>query len=107
MITSKLTIAVAVLAAASMVAAPLLLGEQAFATDKKVIKKSITVSRDNVAANSNTQTGTISGQCTNAALLAGAQANAGCIAANANTVLVPGQTAIVADTSTNIINANQ
>ena len=105
MITSKLTIAVAVLAAASMIAAPLLLGEQAFATDKKVVKKSITISRDNVAANSNTQTGTISGQCTNTAGLTLAQANALCAATNLNTA--GAQTAAVVDGSLNVINANQ
>ena len=98
MITSKLTIAVAVLAAASMVAAPLLLGEQAFATDKKVVKKSISVSRDNIVNNVATNIAEASGQCSNTAGIAGAQTNA-CTITQIQTNL--GQTGAIADSSIN------
>ena len=101
MITSRLTIAVAVLAAASMVAAPLLLGEQAFAAEKKVVKKTVTVTRDNLINQEQNNNAEVSGQCSNTALLfAGAQANA-CpvVQTQANAA----QTGAIVDTSTNFL----
>ncbi len=102
MITSKLTIAVAVLAAASMIAAPLLLGEQAFAADKKVVKKTVTVTRDNLINQEQNNNAEVSDQCSNFAGIALlAQANT---CAAAQTQINAAQTGAIADTSTNNIN---
>ena len=101
MITSRLTIAVAVLAAASMVAAPLLLGEQAFATEKKIIKKTVTVTRDNIINQEQNNNAEVSGQCSNTAGLTLAQINLLCTTLQTQTNAV--QTAGIADGSTNVI----
>ena len=101
MITSRLTIAVAVLAAASMVAAPLLLGEQAFATEKKIIKKTVTVTRDNIVNQEQNNNAVVSDQCSNLAGVALlAQANT---CAAAQTQINAAQTGAIVDESTNSI----
>ena len=111
MITSKLTIAVAVLAAASMIAAPLLLGEQAFASNKDNKKASDIVessrdtemSRDNIAANENTQSAEASAACGNTAGLALVQAN---VCPVIQTAVSGPQIGVIVDLSENNMVAN-
>jgi hypothetical protein len=106
MTTSNLTIAVAVLAAASMIAAPLLLGEQAFAS-KENNKKAIDIiemSRDNIATNENTQSAEASAACGNTAGLALVQAN---VCPVINTAVSGPQIGVIVDLSENNMVANR